>query len=446
MSIQVVNRNNVVAGGFLVGSILLAVAISFVLSDITGRFGSKKNYVFRFPTSVGVAGLKPGADITFGGLSVGRVQSISAHTIVDPQSGIEVTTAHDVTVALMSDLILFEDAYADLNLPMLGGVSTINIPSAGTGQYEGGPSDANAVLDEGEMLRGRFAPSILTQLGFSTEDAEKIQATIDNLKQISDNTNEVTQSFQRMTEKLEPEFINSVDDGRSTIANIKAFSDGLNGEDGWSSRVDGILSNADDASNKLGPTIDEAQATIAEAREVITESKPRVARILDNVEETTERVRFDTVGHINELLEKGSLALGSYKDLADDAGEMLDVNRPKIDATLDSVRSIGVHGELFLEEIRSQPWRLLNKPTKEDLEREPIYEAARAYADAVSDLRIASQALDNAVARVAESGTPASAAELSRIAKVVEEAYGRYEEAENGLLERLRSPNPSTTP
>lgn len=446
MSMQVMNRNNVVAGSFLIGSVLLAVAISFVLSDIGDKFGSKKMQIFRFPTSVGVLGLKPGANVTFGGLSVGKVQSIEAHTRHDDDLGVDVVIAHDVTVALVADLVLFEDAFADLSLPMLGGVSTINIPTAGAGSYEGGPGDANTLLDEGEILRGRFSPSILTQLGFSTEDAEKIQQTIDEVKQMSSNATEVSESVKRMSSALEPEFVDSVDHGKSTLANIRAFTEKLNGDDGWSGRVDGILGKADDASGKFGPAIDDARATINEAREVVAESKPRVANILENIEDTTAQVKTDSMEKIDDLLAKGTLALSSYKDLAENTNKLIDINRPKINATLDSARSIGVKSELFVEEIRSQPWRLLKKPTAEELKREPIYEAARAYADAVSELRIASEALDSAVVRMSESSSPVGALELARIAKVVEGAYERYEEAERGLLEKLRTPSPSTTP
>ena len=145
---------------------------------------------------------------------------------------------------------------------------------------------------------------------------------------------------------------------------------------------------------------------------------------------------------IDELLSKGSLALGSYKDFADKANTLVEENRPKIDSTLDSVESIGIQGKLFVEEIRSQPWRLLKKPSTEELEREPIYEAARAYADAVSDLRKASEALEAAVMKVSESGSTADTANLVRISGVIEAAYGRYEEAERGLLEKLRAPSP----
>ncbi|MDF1809241.1 MAG: hypothetical protein P1U42_06060 [Phycisphaerales bacterium] len=446
MSIQVVNRNNVVAGTFLIVSVLLAVAISFILSDIKDNFGSKKQYVFRFSTTVGVSGLKPGADITFGGFSVGKVKSIDAYTVADPQSGEEIIKAHDVIVTLRSDLVLYEDAYADLTLPMLGGISKINIPSAGTGPYEGGPSDPNATLDEGEALRGRFAPSILTQLGFTTEDAIKIQETIDSINEVSSNAKDVTDGFKRMSEALEPEFIDGVDDGRATIANIRSFTESFTGETGWSTKVDDILTDAQDASGKLAPAIDDAKETISNANGLIGDSRPRISRILDNVEQTTERIRFDSMGQIDDLLEKGSLALGSYKDVADSANELVNTNRPKIDATLDSARDIGVSSKLLVEELRAQPWRILKKPSKDDLAREPIYEAARMYAQSVSDLRIASEALDVAVAQSANSGNTVNAAELVRIAALVEQAYGRYEEAERGLLERLRGKDPQTSP
>lgn len=439
MSTQVVNRNNVVAGLFLTASIVLAVAIAFTLSDVRDKIGSRNEYVCRFPTSVGVAGLQPGADVTFGGLIVGKVRGINEHTRRDPETGIEVTEALDVVVAVRSDLVLYEDAFADLSPPVLGGVSKINIPSAGGGTYESGPDDANVTLDEGEILRGRFAPSILAQLGFTTEESDAIKETIHRVRDISAHGDEIAQRFARMASALEPEFGGGVDDGRSTMANIRAFSEHLSEGGAWSDRVGSILANADTASGRLGSVIGDAQDAVNDARTLIGDNKQRVATILDHVEQTARKVNEGTVAQIDELLEKGSLALGSYKDLADNTNALVGTNAPKINATIDSVRDIGVQGKLLVEEIRAQPWRLLKKPSKEDLEREPIYEAARVYAGAVADLRVASEALDAAVRLAGEKGSAANAAEVARIAGVVQDAYARYDRAEQGLLEKLRT-------
>ena len=447
MSMQLVSRNNVVAGLFLILSIVLAVFIAFTLSDVQDRFVKRTDYLVHFPTSVGVAGLQPGAEVTFGGLSVGKVKSIDTSAERDPETGVEIVRSHRVVVALSSDLVLYEDAYADLTLPLLGGVSRINIASPGSGGYEGGPEDANITLDPGEAMRGRFAPSILTQLGFTTEEALAMKETIHEVRQISANVGEVSETMKRMALQLEPEFGQGVDDGRSTLANIRTFSENLNAEDGWSSRVDSILASTDDAAKKIEPVISDAQATISEAKSLIEDNREKVASILENVNATTERFKLETMEQVNELLDKGTLALGSYRDVAENANGILLTNKPKIAATLDSTRDIGVQGKLFVEELRAQPWRLLKKPSEDDLRREPIYEAARTYASSVSDLRVASEALDAALAQATQSGGDTQAIEeIRKIAGVVDEAYQRYSEAERALLERLRTGSPKPTP
>ncbi len=446
MSTQLINRNNVVAGLFLILSIVLAVAISFILTDVQDRFTKRVEYTVRFPTEIGVAGLQSGAEVTFGGLSVGKVMSIESTVDTDPETGMEIVRSHSVVVALRTDLELFEDAYADLTLPLLGGVSRINIASAGSGSYEGGPSDPNAVLDEGEFLRGRFAPSILTQLGFTTEEAQAIKETIHEVRAISANVGEVSETMLRMAQTLEPEFGQGVDDGKSTMANIRAFSEKLNGEAGWSGRVDSILGSADDAAKQLEPAIIDAKDAIGQAKGMIEENRPKVTSIMDNVSATSERIKASTMDQIDELLGKGTLALGSYKDVADNANGILLSNQPKIAATLSSAQDIGVQGQLFVEEIRAQPWRLLKKPSEDDLRREPIYEAARSYASAVADLRAASEALDAAVLGAAQSPDPNAVGRIREIADVVDQAYARYGQAERALLERLRTQPASQTP
>jgi len=446
MSTQLISRNNLVAGLFVILSIVLAVAIAFILSDVQDKFAKRTEYIARFPTSVGVAGLQPGADVTFGGMMVGRVKSINENIAIDEVTGLEIVRSHDVVIALSSDLIIYEDAFADLTLPLLGGVSRINIASPGTGTYEGGPEDSNITLDPGEALRGRFAPSILTQLGFTTEEALAIKETIHQVNQISKDVGEASESMKRMVLELEPEFGKGVDDGRTTMENIRVFSDRLNADDGWAPRVDSILSSADDAAKKITPVIDDARTTIAEAKGIIEDNRERVASILENVDATTERVKSETMDQVDQLLEKGTLALGSYQDVALNANSILLSNRPKIAATLDSASDIGVQGKLFVEELRAQPWRLLKKPSEEDLLREPIYEAARSYARAVSDLRVASEALDAAVLNAATNPDPSAVEEIREIAGVVDEAYRRYSEAEKALLERLRAGSPTTTP
>ncbi|MBL4808847.1 MAG: MCE family protein [Phycisphaerales bacterium] len=449
MSMRAVNQNNVLAGSFVIGGVFLAVAISFILGDLAGKFGEKKSYVVRFPTDVGVMGLEAGAEVTFAGLTVGSVVSVGMHYKEDSALGVRVPDAMDVEIALDPGLVLFEDAIADLSPPILGGISRINIASAGTGAVAADgdrvvyATDAGGVLDEGEILMGRFAPSILTQMGLGAEEAKKIKDVITKfpewtakVDETAENVKETSASVRRMTEKLEPDFYEGVDDGTTTMANVREFSEKLNGDDGWGEKIDVVVGNVKDVSEQIGPVIEDAKGALASVRGTVDENRDKVGRILDNVEQSTERIRFETIDRANELLADGALALGSAKETLGEVQGLVAENRTTISATLVNARQLSLQGKLFLEEIRSQPWRLLNKPSKKDLRREPMYEAARTYAGAVADLRFASESLDTAV-RMSGGGEVSGdefAVELLRLASVVEQAYGRYEIAERGLL------------
>lgn len=441
-----VNKNNVLAGSFVIAGIILAVALSFILGDIAGKFGDKASYIVRFPTTVGVTGLQPGAEVTFAGMSVGEVESVAMQTENHAELGVDVPVAMDVYIKLDANLVLYEDAIADLAPPILGGVSKINIASAGTGPSEWS-TDNGPILNEGEILKGRFAPSILRQVGFTAEETQKILDMIDkfpiwtqNITDTTDNVSETTERISRMAAKLEPNFNSGVDDGRSTIENIKLFTDKLHGDDGWSGKVDNIMTSVEDASSNIKPTIEEAKATISAAHEVLDENRGKIGRILDNVEQSTEAVRFQTIDKVNSLLADGSLAVGSFNDTLSEVKGVVSENRTTIGATMVNARQISLQGKLFLEEIRAQPWRLLKKPSDADLRREPLYEAARTYASAVAELRTASESLDTAVRMQGGDNINSAdelAAELLRLASVVDQAYSRYETAERGLLSLL---------
>lgn len=446
MSSSVVSRNNVLAGVFVISSLILAVTIAFILGDVMDSFGKKREYIVRFPTSVGVAGLQPGATVSFAGLPVGAVLSIEPHSSTPGAPA----DAMDVRIALDDRIALHENAFADLSPPLLGGVSKINFPSAGTGPI--GPDDklanlaennANGVLDQGEAVRGRFAPSILAQLGFTVEDAERIQTAIADVATISGNVTRTSARIDSMTETLEPKVLQAIDDTHAAVGNVKAFTARLTAPDGWGPRIDRIMANADDASARAPALISEIQSAVATGRSMLENHTASIGRILGNVELVSERVRFETMDQAEGMLREGTLALTDARGLIGNIDETVTDARPEIGTTLANARGISQQARLMLEELRAQPWRLLKQPSKEDLEREPLYAAARAYAEAVADLRAASEALDAAVqGRGPDRGTPTSPDRIAAVAQSVQSAYDRYADAERALLETLRQGTP----
>jgi ABC-type transporter Mla subunit MlaD len=446
MSSSIVKRNNVLAGMFVVGSLLLAVAIAFVLGDVLGNLGEKNRFAVRFPTAVGVTGLQSGAEVTFAGLPVGRVESI---TPFHAEGSDTPATAMDVVISVDARVRLFEDALADLSPPILGGVSRINFASAGQGPV--GPDDAlaalavnngNGVLEPGEIVRGRFAPSILAQLGFTVDDAVRIRNAIADVEAITATARSTAARVDRMAGTIEPTLEQTLADVSESVGNVRAFTRRF-GEDEWGLRVDSILSNADRTMSAGPGLIEDAQTVVASARTIIDEQAATLGRIMGNAEAVTERVRYETMDQAGDLMREGTLAAASFRRVGDQTGSLLVSARPDLVATLANARSISEQSRLFLDEVRAQPWRLLNKPSRADLEREPLYAAARAYAGAVADLRAASEALDAAVqGRGPDTGGADAPMEVARVAEAVQAAYDRYAVAERALLETLRRSSP----
>jgi len=445
MSATPVNRNNVLAGVFVVASLALAITIAFILGDILDAFGSKRQYTVRFPTAVGVGGLQPGADITFAGLPVGQVKSITPYR---PGGDNTAAEAMDVRIAVDARVLLYEDALADLSPPLLGGVSTINFTSAGAGAVTADDplaayalNNNDGTLDDGETLRGRFAPSILAQLGFSVEDAERIRKTIADVEQSSANVLAITDRFNEMTEEARPVIDATLADTRSAVRDVKEFTANLSAEDGWKRRLDGIFTKTE-RTLEQGPEIGrEAREVIARVRAIVDDNTDGINNVVANVESATNRFNIQTMDQAEELIQQGTLAVTSYRDLADNANGIITRAEPDIGVALTNTRSISQQARLFLDEIRAQPWRLLKAPTESDLKREPLYAAARSYASAVSDLRAASEALDAAI--TAQSMTPGAGdpGEITDIAQAVQAAYEGYDQAEQALLETLRTAN-----
>jgi len=436
-----VNRNNVMAGLFLIGGLLLAVGMSFWLGEATALLGAKNRYVARFDLRTGTAGLQPGSDVTLAGQPVGRV--IEVETVYETgESGARVPVWIDVLLAIDSEVVLYEDAYAELNAPLLGGVSTLNIASAGTGAYAGGPDDANTVLDEGEVLRGRLAPGILALAGLDAEAIGRIRETLDNAAAASANVEQITAAFAGTAEP-------SSDSVREILANVEGFSTNLNRPGGWADNVTDVLEKGRAFADQLGPAadrvtrvVDNAGLMIDDARAIIAANRGRLDRTIANVEAVTETVRYESVDRVHEVLDQGVLAASTYTDLGDHLNVILDREYPKIRGAISNVASTTEQASMFVEELRAQPWRVLQQPSNADLEREPLYTATRAYARAVGDLRTAGEALEAVISRARADGSARphhalNPAEIAALRDDVDAAFERYKAAERAMLDQL---------
>ncbi len=114
------SSENIKAGLFVVVVIAVALAIIFTLGGVKEMFVSKTQYIVRFELHEGAKGLEVGSDVTLGGRSIGAVQEIEFG------QDNSVPTYVDITIAIDSDIQLYQDAVGFLERPLLGAGAVIN--------------------------------------------------------------------------------------------------------------------------------------------------------------------------------------------------------------------------------------------------------------------------------------------------------------------------------
>lgn len=413
------SKNNILAGIFVLVSIGLFVATVIILSALGDSFQPKTPYVVGFSLEDGAEGLEKGAPVKLGGKQVGRVTK-SGLAFKDANS--KEPTGIDVEIQVRSDIELREDAIIQLNKPLLGTNSSLNIIAV-TGlkaedeTYTGGTAPVSA----GGRLVGRLgAPGFI-----SRSDYRKVQNVIARIDKISAD--------------IEPQVKPIMDDARATAANVRSVTDDAAKRwPVWGNKVDQTFADFE-------PIVASVKDFVAKAQGVIDRNTKPFEEIIENVRELTAKAKGEGYDEFMNAVRRGREGLDSFARSAQAVDELLVTKVPEIKDMITSGNLAAQQLKLATVEIRSAPWRLLYQPNKKELENELLYNSVRAYSMAVAELHAASQALDAVSARAAggaagEAGSGAgvvlSADELDALKTRLKTAFDRYQAEEKEFLER----------
>jgi len=427
-------QSSIVAGLFLLAGIAVLIGVSFVLADV--ELGSKRDYVVRFSLAEGVPGIESGSAVTIGGLRVGRVRRVE---LFPPGPGAPESV--DVLIRIDEDVRLHEGTVALLEQPVLGGLSTIDIPRVGTA--DGGVE----LLEEGGVIDGRIPPPrFLRQAGFDATQQEQLKSVIDNADKLVTRLNDLTSRVSRVVDRVEPELGPAVEDARAAVEDLRAIVGDVRArQEEWMGRLDAVLADAERFAGGLEPALDEARAGIDEARGVVADVDAAINRnrapidaMVDDLASASERLRGHTLPSVEEFVSKLGEQVESLEATVERIDSFVAEQEPSLRRTLANLRLSSDQLKLAMVEIRAQPWRLLVRPKTRQLEQELVYDAARAYAEAVGDLRAASESLESTLARRRGSRSLTDdPARIERIAGELDEAFERYQQTEQELLDRL---------
>jgi len=213
---------------------------------------------------------------------------------------------------------------------------------------------------------------------------------------------------------------------------------------GWSARIDATAANVEAASGRLVPLLDKADdgvesanAFLTSLRGLVDDNRARVDAIVANVDSATGKLDRETMALVNGGLTDARAALASTSDALRRIGGLVADQAPSLRRTLANLRLMSDQLKLTAVEVRSQPWRLLHQPNTKELESQVLYDATRAYAEAASDLRAASEALEAAAAPGAPGVPAPDAAALEEVSRRLAESMSAYRKAEGYLMDRL---------
>jgi ABC-type transporter Mla subunit MlaD len=412
-----INKNNVLAALFLLGSLGLAVWVSFMLKRSSGVSGPSLPFTVRFTLAQGASGIKPGSAVLLGGQQIGRVSRVSFAQTDLPGGPRPVGV--DVHCEVRGDMPIFENALVLLELPLLGNISSINIGSVG--DIAATPTSGTPRLEPNETIAGVVAPpAFLAQSGFGPDQVGQLRQAITSFSAAVDRGSALLDS-------LSPKLDTAASEMATMLADLRANLDS------WSKKLDPILT-------KTEALVADAGAAAKDVRDLVSTNREKVDSILVSVDAAASKVNTTTVDELNAALTKGREALDSVTQSTDRLGSLLTTETPNLRRILANLRLMSDQLKLTAIEVRSQPWRLLIQPTTKEFESQVLYDATRAYATAASDLRGASEALEALLAK-GSAATEAEKASIAELSGRLKEAFTKYRDAEQGLLDKLIEKN-----
>ncbi len=410
-------RNNVRAGVFVTVTLMVAIGLIIILTDIwDGLTRPVDRYTVTFDVVSGVRDLGEGADVRIGGLAMGKVLGVEPRI----QSG-ETFDKIDVDFSIYRPAVLYADAQILVTAPLIGADAWLDIPSVGTPEGGSFPEDGIAGIASIGALTSLLGASNAAKAGSMISDAQQF-----------------TQFLATVDDEYEQRVVPILDNVDSAATDIAALSKTIRQDNwpSWSASVDNVM----DWANSTTGTLDEI---FENGRGILADNRPKINTTVDNlqassetVREVTQRFNDQTLAKIHELLDTGQSAMDNAVAVLEDANREFDGWVPDISDTLANARLTAQQLKLTAIEVRRSPWKLLHRPTPTEVEHELLYAAARSFALAASDLKAASES----VRRVLDDHSDQIAADpqtAERLNTYLLDSLSNYEKVQQRLIDVL---------
>jgi ABC-type transporter Mla subunit MlaD len=377
----------------LVGAIALVIGIAGY-TQFTTPFA---DHLVGFTLQDNVGGLRKGDDVRLGGLKVGTVEEIrfvKAGSLSDnrpPTDGII------AWISIPADYVLATDATVSIETSLTG-VTAVNISNLGRGEQ----------LASDAVLVGK--PDALTAFKNSLADfGPKLNADLDKVHSTLD-------TYDKAGSKASVDIHELVADLHARLKQVS----------------DSAQAALDSIHDLLGPSTTDFHQSVANVRDLTNTLKEKAPPLTASMQALLDKLN-NTVARAQGAVDDVRITAANAKDITTTARSVILRNQTRIDEIVAGVKKASDNIDQATVEIRSSPWRLLYKPTPDEMANLNLYDAAREFADGADSLSDAAGALRDEL-----KDPQADPAKIAKMYDNLMDQFSKFQQAEDGLWSKVQ--------
>jgi ABC-type transporter Mla subunit MlaD len=398
----------------LLGIVILVIGL-FLVSGGFDQLRPKRDYTAYFRDGGSVSA---GAAVFLGGQRAGTVKSVE---VVTKQIESKELRFIAVTVELYADLDVPSDSVFSISKTITGTV-TVNIASGDSATLADSKTDffgrtpdtfEQVVSKAGELLREaqagveEFAALMRDARGLVAKvDIDGIQQRIDTiLARIESAAGTIDEIVRAAREPVRGVLTKA----EATVGNFEDLSAQLKRD--WPESLH----------PRVQAVLDEVKALAADARTLVAENRETIKAVLQNFEDASRRV---------------APILVRLESLSKNLDETVIEVRPELAATLQNARRAMGNFESLTEDLKTAPWKLINKPSDKESDAVHIYNAARLYVDAAGRIADNIESLDS-LRKLGVLDDPSKKDLIERALSQLQDSLGDFEARQKRLADAI---------
>jgi len=416
-------RNRVIAGAFLLLALAAAVTVLVVVGAWNLRPQAMRTLKIHFAAAPNI---KVGGSVLLAGHPVGRVEEIGLVEVpCKPGDKREKCYKVEVEASLPKTYRIAQNARVVISQALVGQSAVLNIEDVGFGPEASGALEGNQAsvfagaaeeLGLGPKEQENLSTILANVSDITTKTRDDWPKILGNLKATSENLTEVSANAKDTVKRINAILDDNRENLKATIANAKDVSEKAD------KSAAAVLADLKAFAAKLKEIADkndeDLRVTIARARAFMEKTDKDADEIRANVKTTSVDVKK---------------AVEDFRVVAADTKALLATNRGNIDATLQNFRDTSDHLRALAKEVRRAPWRLFATPDKEEVESLNLYDTARAFSSAATDLENTADKVEIMLA-AKHKDVAVDPETLKEMLKRLEATFGNYQKAEEALL------------